>query len=127
MNNYEDEAPRHKKKAKKVTPKKARHKHEQANFVAIHTTPVLSREHGFITEDRYDIWLYCPICGKVFDRDTSPRWYTYNKKSRPELGIYLGLQYTEEAKREFDPATRTLPCYRLPDGIFTKYIEEGFE
>ena len=82
---------------------------------------------GFVTEDRYDIWLYCPICGKVFNRDTSPRWYHYSEKSRPELGIYLDLQYTEEAKREFDPATRTLPCYRLPDGIFTKYIEEVFE
>lgn len=127
MNNYEDEAPRHKKKAKKVTPKKARHKHEQAPFVAISPAPVLSKEHGFVNEGRYSIGLYCPICGKVIGRDRSSRWVTYSERSRPELDIYLDVQYTDEAKREFDPATRALPCYRLPDGFFTKYIKDGDE
>ena len=62
------------------------------------------------------ISAYCPICGKVGNIDLE-RWYVH---MRDLSGCWS--EPSEEAKRELDPATRTLPTFRVKNPL-VKYVE----
>lgn len=63
---------------------------------------------------------YCPICGKTDSADHD-RWLTTVKKYNGVVS-YLEHVYTEEAERELNPATRTLPVFKT-DGWCEKFVE----
>lgn len=115
----EDDVAKYRKKRKKKTPKKADHKHEYAPCVFILPQKIFQSEKS--------IGMYCKICGKIdklwvnsFD---NTEWITDEK----EAGVWHMSQWSPRALREFDPKTRTLPCFSIED-LFQKYVrKEEFE
>lgn len=112
---YEEDIPRYKKKAKKKSATKANHKHYFEPCVFKMDETRLDEARGFVTDRaaRLCIGTYCPACGKVGDT-YADKWYINLGKSWPP-------DPTDEAKRQLDEKTRTLPCFYL-GGWFTKYI-----
>lgn len=120
----DDETVRYKKKAKKKTPKKADHKHEFVTCVYGYNKRVFSKERGFENVPDLSIRTYCPVCGKVgtsFDYENE-RYVLDNTVRKPSY-ICPDFDWTDEAKREFNPKTRTLPYFWIKDKWFTKYVE----
>lgn len=75
-----------------------------------------SAEKGFYKTTELNVGTYCPLCGKVgavedieFKVNTSP------------LNKFYCYEWSEKAKREFDPATRTLPFFKL-DQFKDKFV-----
>lgn len=111
---YENEELLYKPTKKKKKPKKANHKHVYENCVY---DIVFDPAHGFRDKIYHSIGTYCSICGKIGDLcdDENMKWY---KKQCGKFGISNPIchsELTEEAKREFDPATRTLPYFFVSD------------
>lgn len=113
---YTDEILLHRPPEKPKKPKKSKHKHIYEPCVLESQSMKFDERHGFINDPQLSIGSYCPVCGKVgshklYDDD---RWY--EEILRP-VGSFLcyGKKPTEEALREFDPETRTLPFFKLTD------------
>lgn len=103
----EIDTPRYRKRAKHASPKKSNHKHD------FH--PCVYEYPSSTQATKTTIGTYCPICGKigrVFDSDQCVRPLNYPPT------------YTEAAKKELDPATRTLPTFPLEDPFRQKYIKQ---
>lgn len=110
---------RYRKKRKKKQPKKADHKHEYVDCVFDFNPETI---RYIIGNKESSIGSYCPTCGKIGDvgpRDgLGGRW----KKDFSEDPSFVAPGWTEDAYREFDPETRTLPSFVLND-FFQKYVE----
>ena len=117
----DDEIMRYRKKAQKNTPKKSNHKHEYVNCVYGFNGQKFSRERGFEPVPELSIGTYCPVCGKIgttYDEGEG-RWVEWGKRGP----LLTSHQWTDEAKREFDESTRTLPYFWVDDNWFQKYVE----
>jgi hypothetical protein len=104
-----DDAPRYKKKSKAHPPRKADHKHEYASCV-------LDVENGWGVgnikcRQFFTICSYCPVCGKI-GGVIEPRYLVAGK----------WFEWSDEAMRELDPKTRTLPCFPVSDA-WQKYVD----
>ena len=121
MNFYQqnEEMP-HRKRAKHKTVKKSRHKHDfhpcVFEFEGLH----FNKMNGFVTIPDVSIGTYCPICGKIGSLCAQGwrQWKPPNSNNR--AGSFA---YTDDAKRELDPQTRTLPTFWLRDKYSQKYVE----
>lgn len=112
-----EEIPKYKKKARKKPPKKANHKHEWASCVYQTDSVAYSREKGFYKTAELTIGKYCPICGKIGvigDQD-----YRINTSQIPK---FFHMEWSEKALKEFNPATRTLPFFRI-NQFRDKFVE----
>jgi len=122
----DEDVPRYKKKAKKKSPKKANHKHRFENCVLGYNTIALDKAHGVVPSPELSIGTYCPACGKI-GVHTDSAWRV--KKNDPNLPAKAmrQTQWSDEAKREFDPHTRTLPYFWLDDWLqkYTRLEQEG--
>lgn len=120
----DDDIMRHKKKSKKKPPPKAKHKHEYVNCVFEFNDKKFNKERGFIEVPGISIGTYCPICGKIESTfDYKNKEWVIDK--REMLGNFTAFSWgwTDNAKREFDKNTRTLPCFWIEDKWFTKYVD----
>ncbi len=80
----------------------------------------LDGAHGFIPgPTEYWIGSYCDICGKVGPGGN--RWFQWVPYNGGSFGKF---EPTEEAKRQLDPETRTLPTFHL-DNVFQKAVNLG--
>lgn len=116
---YEDGEMPYKKKAKRKPSKKARHKHEYNPCVFEYDSIRLDDVHGIVPTPAVSIGAYCPVCGKVGSVTTHEwmQWVPARKGS-----AFGRSEYTESARRELNPVTRTLPTFRLDNGPFQKYV-----
>jgi len=108
--------PRHRKKAQPKGLKRSNHKHIYEPCLLEYDwapNPSTSKSEGTIVVFR----SYCTLCGKLGDVDVS-RWFV-----PPEKNYIWPKGYTEAAKKELDPATRTIPLFKVENGIFTKFVE----
>lgn len=116
--------PKYQKKSTARPPAKAKHKHvyEPCLFEQLELWYCKPHERK-----SNKTWLkfgsYCPICGKVGETDYD-RWRTVVKKHNGVCS-YLERVPTEEAKRELDPATRTLPVFYIGDQWRPKFVDIG--
>lgn len=112
----DDETPRYRKRAKKITPKKSDHRHEFLNCVFLMPSTRFDEAHGRVREPdtMYSIGTYCPVCGKIGDI-VDREWLAEDKHFWP-------LAWSERAKQEFTESTRTLPCFRIGSEWFSKYV-----
>lgn len=113
---YIDDEMRHKKKSRKKPPRKANHKHLDEPCVFEYPNNWFMKEHEQGLRMTAMISAYCPVCGKVGNIDLE-RWYV---SMRDPIGCWS--EPSEEAKRELDPVTRTLPTFRVKNP-FVKYVE----
>ena len=119
MDEYYDDIPRYKKKAKKPRTPKSDHKHIYQNCVFKYGGIQFSNGHGFVKDDRMSIGTYCPICGKI--GTTYDTGWTRNLTYWPSSSRWKDM-WSEEAMSEFEESTRTLPMFVLGDA-FQKKIE----
>lgn len=115
-----DDVPRYKKKAKRKTRPKANHKHEFVNCVFEYNEIELDQAHGFVQKPELSIGMYCPVCGKI--GTMIDRAYTNDINFWPSKQDFRTKFWNDDARREFDENTRTLPFFRI-DKFFAKYIE----
>lgn len=120
---YEEEIPRNQrmKRSKAKPPKKSKHKHVYEPCILEFNKPSYDRERGQIWIPGSSFASYCPICGKVGEPDYE-RWWT---KEAGILGRFEFFKdvYTEEAEREMNPETRTLPTFWADDWLFQKFVD----
>ena len=112
----EDDVPKYRKRAKKSTPKKADHEHQDAYCVFEYSDSV--RPHLL----SLTIGQYCPICGKIRTAFVQDDKYT-TTTNLYKYGVAFGKEWNAEAKKEFDMKTRTLPTFKLKNVWNQKYIE----
>lgn len=123
MNNFDyiDETPKYKKKAKHKAPKKADHKHLCEPCVLETPKDWFNKPHDRSGAMNRSIAGYCPICGKLDTIKDKSLWYGKDT-------VFIGnLQFTEsvlteEGRRQMNPCTRTLPCFRVDDP-FAKFVQ----
>ena len=103
-----EDIPKYRKKSQKKPPKKANHKHEWANCVYETATIGYSKEKGFYRTTELTVGTYCHICGKI--GDIADRRYKINTSPYSK---FLTYEWSEDAKKEFDPSTRTMPFFEI--------------
>ena len=114
-----DEQTRYRKKSKRKVAPKAKHKHNFVPCVFEFNGVQLDRAKGFIPKPDVGLGYYCPICGKIGNGDID-QWFQW-VPMRP--GSKAGRsEYTDLAKTELDPTTRTLPTFWLDDRWGQKYV-----
>lgn len=119
-NNFtDDDFTPHKKKSKHKAPRKINHKHDFQPCVLEYDGLRLDKAHGFV----YDkpcvrIANYCTVCGKLEIISTKE----YKVTLRTATGGYY-MEDTEEAKRQFNPETRTLPTFKIGDPFTTDKVD----
>ncbi len=113
---YTDEILLHRPPEKPKKPKKSKHKHIYEPCVFESQSIKLDEQHGFINDSRLCVGSYCPLCGKVGSRRLSEdaRWYKDTSVIKGSFRCFSN-EPTEEALRELDPETRTLPFFKLTD------------
>lgn len=108
--------PRHKKEAQTRAPKKSNHKHHWEQCVLEFERQSFSMARGVVLVPDRSFCAYCPVCGKLnygaTDRD---RWWYH-----PDA---YHCVHSDEALRELDPKTRTLPSFHVDDPLRTKFVE----
>lgn len=111
---------KYRKKSRRKSPKKANHKHEFQPCVFEYEGVEFNSIHGIIptSEHQFSMGGYCRICGKI--GDTSHQW-TRLVNVKPD-SCAVRVEDTEEAKRELNPETRTLPTFFLERRWFQKYV-----
>ena len=121
--NLQDDIPKYRKKAQKKGLSRSKHKHTYENCVFWKHERILDNAKGFIFGPgiEYSIGTYCPICNKI--GTTYDRSWTVDQKDSIAFFSFIKTDWNEAAKREFNPETRTLPCFQLKDGeFFQKFI-----
>lgn len=124
---FSDEPPKYKKKSHKQHEKKSNHPHVWSNCVYEFDTPDYSKAltTGMKTKRELSIGTYCSICGKIgttmdlsWREDVDLKSWIHSK--------VIGRDWSDTAKQEFDPKTRTLPCFYIGDWLrHEKYINTG--
>ena len=103
--------PKYQKKSTAKPPAKAKHKHVYEPCLIEQLELWYCKPHERKSnKTMLRFKTYCPICGKVSPQDTK-RWWTSVKK------------HTEEAERELNPATRTLPVFYIGDEWRPKFVD----
>ena len=120
MNNIPNDIPKYRKKSTARPPAKAKHKHVYEPCLIEHPADWWNKPHERSGKTTLRFATYCPICGKTDSADHD-RWVTTVKKHNGVVS-YLEHVYTEEAERELDPATRTLPVFKT-DGWGEKFVD----
>lgn len=115
---YDDEVMPYKKKAKHMRPKKSKHKHEYCPCVFEYNGTQLDKAHGFVPKPSTCFGSYCRICGKIGEADHK-RWMRWVPIGN---GVAGRSEYTDEAKDELNPATRTLPTFYIEDIWSQKFV-----
>lgn len=112
---------KHRKRSKKRPPAKAGHKHDFQPCMFQTYRKHFDRVHGYVQtgEPSFSFGSYCPICGKT-SRSDIDQWLLW-------VPLHPGSQggrfeYTDRAKAELDPATRTLPTFIINDRFPPKYV-----
>lgn len=118
---YNDEAAPYRKKARHNAPKKSKHKHKYQPCVFEYDGVQLDKAHGFIPKKETGFGSYCTVCGKI-GGSTSEKWTRWVPLNGGPAGR---SEYTDEAKVELNPATRTLPTFRIDDIFSQKFISVG--
>lgn len=110
-----EEFPRYRKKSTRRPPKKSNHKH-------LYQYCVLRERHHtpFGVRDELVIGTYCPTCGKIGWRGGLEKDGWIINDAHPP---FIHHEWSDKAKREFDPATRTLPFFDVTDLIGQKFVE----
>lgn len=122
MQDYTDEFVPHKKKSSAKPPKKAKHKHDFQHCIFGYYGTKLDQEHGFVPEREQCFGGYCTICGKIGKVDLG-KWFKSGESYSPLFQNLFRTEYTDEAKRELNPETRTLPTFWLDDRWKQKFVE----
>lgn len=121
MNFYQqyEEMP-HRKRAKRKTVKKSRHRHNFQPCVFEFEGIRYDKNYGFVTMPDASIGTYCPICGKIgsFCAQGWRQWKPLNASNRGG-----SFTYTDIAKKELNPQTRTLPTFHLRDKYSQKNVK----
>lgn len=115
---YDPEDTRYRKRAKRKHNPKAKHKHEYQPCVFEYEGIQHSRTQGGVPASETMMGSYCPVCGEIgsYNVDIWMRW-------KPVAGGKAGRsEYTEEACRELNSETRTLPTFWLEKGFFQKFV-----
>ena len=114
--------PKYRKKSTARPPAKAKHKHVYEPCLLEELVEWYMKPHERKTnKTKLCFSSYCPICGKVGDVDRE-RWWTRVKKNVGVVSVYESI-HTEEAERELNPATRTLPVFYVGDQWRPKFVE----
>lgn len=114
------EIPRYRKKSNKIGLKRSKHKHQYADCL-LETNNYPDFRTGRIEGTRMWFGSYCTICGKIGEVLDWERWFTKQQLPFPFQAIWE--EHTEEAERELDPETRTIPVFWVEDSIKTKFVE----
>lgn len=124
MNNIPNDIPKYRKKSTAKPPAKAKHKHvyEPCLFEQLELWYCKPHERKS-NKTNLKFGSYCPICGKAGDTDHD-RWWTTVKKHNGMFS-YLERVHTEEAERELNPATRTLPVFYIGDEWRPTFVKLG--
>lgn len=126
MNNIPNDIPKYRKKSTAKPPAKAKHKHMYEPCLLEYPVQWSLKPHerelyeNGRVKTRLRFSSYCPICGKTGETDYG-RWETTFKKHNGVIS-YLETVLTEEAERELNPATRTLPVFKI-DGWREKFVD----
>ena len=116
---YQEDVAKYRKKSQKKTPKKSKHKHDYQPCVLQYSRDEFDKAHGFTpTGIKEIIGSYCPVCGKIGDVDW-PAWFIWKWSVNGNGGNSVP---TEEALRQLNPETRTIPTFWAGD-MFAKYVE----
>ena len=110
-----EEFPRYRKRSTRRPSKKSNHKHiyKYCVFREQFRTPL-----GF--RDEFVIGTYCSICGKIGGRgDLEEDGWIFNDAHPP----FIHHEWSDKAKKEFDPDTRTLPFFEITDLLNQKFVE----
>ena len=118
-----DDVPRYRKKSAGKHAAKSDHKHVYESCVFGYFGIRLERGKGWGTDDKlsYTIGTYCPVCGKI-GRIRDPKWLRDERTQTP-LGYAIREVYSDEALREMDQKTRTLPFFFLSDPYNQKSVQ----
>lgn len=126
MEQMMNDIPKYRKKSTVKPPKKAKHKHVYEPCLFEQLLEWYCKPHERKTnKTRLRFGSYCPICGKTGDTDRD-RWFTTVKKHNGVIS-YLEHVHTEEAERELNPITRTLPVFYVGDEWCPKFVDIGEE
>lgn len=98
----ENDVARYKKKSARKVPAKSNHKHSFQPCILDSYGVEYSREIGFYQVPELSVGTYCSICGKLHNR-----WFG---------------GYTDEERKQLNPASRTWPMFHVEDMIRTKYV-----
>ena len=120
MDYFEETMP-YKKKSKHRAPAKANHKHDFQPCIFEYEGIQFDSAHGVVPKEKEMFGDYCVICGKIAHRSGS-QWMERVPTSK--RGVY-SLEYTDEAKKELDRSTRTLPTFWLDDIWTQKFVPIG--
>lgn len=122
MNEFTNDIPKYRKKSTASPPTKSKHKHVYEPCLLEvpldwwHDKPHERKSN----KTDLEFSSYCPVCGKRSYCDTD-RWFTRVERFNGSFR-YLKSVLTEEAERELNPATRTLPVFKA-DSPFVKFVE----
>ena len=120
--NIPNDIPKYRKKSASRPPTKAKHKHIYEPCLFEQLELWYYKPHERKSNKTYlKFGSYCPICGKVGETDHD-RWRTTVKKHNGVCS-YIERVPTEEAERELNPATRTLPVFYIGDQWSPKYVK----
>lgn len=118
---FTDDIPKFRKKSQKTPPKKAKHSHLREPCIIEMPSDWYKKPHERSGEMTSHFYAYCPICGKVtgYNPDKE-RWWTRVERCNGSFH-YLETVPSAEGEKELNPATRTLPTFRVDD-IFPKFV-----
>ena len=124
MNSIPDDIPKYKKKSSAKPPQKSKHKHvyEPCLVEAPVEWYLKPHERKSRPVTRLCFRSYCPVCGKTGDVDRERWWTTIEKYN--DMFKYLEDVHTEEAERELNSITRTLPVFKA-DTPWPKFVSVG--
>ena len=122
MDYITNDIPKYRKKSTARPPAKAKHKHEYEPCLLEQLEEWYCKPHERKTnKTRLMFASYCPFCGKTNSPDRD-RWWTTVKKNNGMFS-YLESVHTKEAKRELNPATRTLPVFYVGSEWRPKFVD----
>lgn len=106
---------RHKKKSQTRPPRKSDHQHHWEQCVIEFERRSFSKERGYVAVPDCGFGAYCPVCGKLnLGKVDHYRWWR-----RPDP---YHCTLSDEAQRELNPSTRTLPTFHVDDWLRAKFV-----
>lgn len=120
-----NDIPKYRKKSTATPPTKAKHKHVYEPCLLRRPIDWYMKEHARCGQTDFGFSSYCPMCGKVGPIDIG-KWFVSIKCLDVDFEPYIKNEYSEEAKRELNPKTRTIPVFDVADP-FAKFVDIGEE
>ena len=120
--NIDDDIGCYKKRSKYQAVPRSKHTHDYQDCVYEYESIVrFDKVHGFINGENRCLGTYCSICGKIGKTSTTEKWY--HRQHDRETDWHIRIDYTEDALRELDVKTRTLPTFFLNDYFRQKFVD----